>query len=197
MHGNLGFDEIRIAGFAYFARTCGFCTPWMTSFFKKHRGEVPILPLPRHSTGEVPVKRYIIDINALISFVTDRNRAQQEVVAPLLAATARMKCSLLCHQFVLSEFVFVMEKVYNTPEETINAMLRDFIAMPGVTVIQNTDFAILLDLWPATITDFGDGLVAATGKMHKGVALLTLAAVAWAEPVFQEYAVCLQPRWAA
>lgn len=119
------------------------------------------------------MKKYIIDTNALISFVTDRNRAQQEIVAPLFAAAARMKCSLLCHQFVLSEFVFVMEKVYNTPKETINAMLRDFIAMPGVTVIQETDFAILLDLWPAAITDFGDGLVAATGKMHKGAEIVT------------------------
>ena len=119
------------------------------------------------------MKKYIIDTNALISFVTDRNRAQQEVVVPLFAAAARMKCSLLCHQFVLSEFVFVMEKVYNTPKETINAMLRDFIAMPGVTVIQETDFGVLLDLWPAMIADFGDGLVAATGKMHKGAEIVT------------------------
>jgi len=119
------------------------------------------------------VKKYIIDTNALISFVTDRNRAQQEVVAPLFAAAARMKCALLCHQFVLSEFVFVMEKVYNTPKETINAMLRDFIAMPGVTVVQETDFAILLDLWPAVIADFGDGLVAATGKTHNGAEIVT------------------------
>ncbi|MBE0503737.1 MAG: PIN domain-containing protein [Desulfuromonadales bacterium] len=119
------------------------------------------------------MKKYIIDTNALISFVTDRNRAQQEVVAPLFNAAARMKCSLLCHQFVLSEFVFVMEKVYNTPKETINAMLRDFIAMPGVKIIQETDFAILLNLWPTAIADFGDGLIAATGKMSKGAEIVT------------------------
>lgn len=32
------------------------------------------------------MKKYIIDTNALISFVTDRNQAQQEIVAPPFAA---------------------------------------------------------------------------------------------------------------
>ena len=119
------------------------------------------------------MKKYIIDTNALISFVTDRNPSQQEAVAPLFAAASRLKCSLICHQFVLTEFVFVMDKVYETPKETINAMVRDFIAMPGVELLQETDFKTVLSLWPTATADFGDALVAAAGKGRKGAIIVT------------------------
>lgn len=119
------------------------------------------------------MKKYIIDTNALISFVTDRNPAQQEIVAPIFEAASRLKCSLICHQFVLTEFVFVMDKVYGTPKKTINAMLHDFITMPGVVVHQQTDFTTLLSYWPAKIADFGDALLAATGKALKGATIVT------------------------
>lgn len=119
------------------------------------------------------MKKYVIDTNALISFVTDRNPSQQEAVAPLFAAASRMKCSLICHQFVLTEFVFVMDKVYETPKETINAMVRDFIAMPGVELLHETDFKALLAFWPATTADFGDAIVAVAGKATKGAIIVT------------------------
>ena len=119
------------------------------------------------------MKKYIIDTNALISFVTDRNLARQEIVAPLFEAASRLKCTLVCHQFVLTEFVFVMDKVYGTPKETINAMLRDLTAMPGVEVHQHTDFNVLLSFWPSKIADFGDALIAATGKAMKGATIVT------------------------
>lgn len=119
------------------------------------------------------MKKYIIDTNVLISFVTDRNPAQQEMVAPLFESASRLKCSLICHQFVLTEFVFVMDKVYGTPKETINSMLRDLITMPGVEVHQQTDFNQLLAYWPEKITDFCDALLAATGKALKGATIVT------------------------
>jgi predicted nucleic-acid-binding protein len=119
------------------------------------------------------MKKYIIDTNALISFITDRNPTQQEIVVPLFEAASRLKCILVCHQFVLSEFVFVMDKVYGTPKETINSMLRDFITMPGVEVYQQTDFSVVLSFWPSKIADFGDALIAATGKATKGAAIVT------------------------
>lgn len=119
------------------------------------------------------MKKYIIDTNAIISFVTERNPDQQAIVAPLFEAAARLKCTLICHQFVLTEFVFVMDKVYGVPKETVNAMIRDFISMPGIALHQQTDFSAVLLLWPATITDFGDALLAATAKSIKGATVVT------------------------
>lgn len=122
------------------------------------------------------MKKYVIDTNALISFVTDRNIAQQRQVAPLFEAAALLKCALICHQSVLTEFVFVMEKVYQTPKVAINQILQDFVAMPGVTIHEQTDYRLLLSLWPAEIGDYGDAMVAATAKSHKGAVVVTFDA---------------------
>jgi predicted nucleic-acid-binding protein len=119
------------------------------------------------------VKKYVIDTNALISFVTDRNLEQQKAVTPLFQAATRMKSVLICHQFVLTEFVFVMERIYKVPKETINTMLRDLISTTGIELQQQTDFSQLLNFWPAKIPDFGDALVAATAKGIKGSIVVT------------------------
>jgi predicted nucleic-acid-binding protein len=114
------------------------------------------------------VKKYIIDTNVLISFVTDRNMSQQEIVAPLFVSASKLKCTLVCHQFALTEFVFVMTRVYGIPPEKVNNMVRDLIVMPGIELYQETDFKTLLSLWPASIKDFGDAVIATTAKSVKG-----------------------------
>ena len=122
------------------------------------------------------MKKYVLDTNALISFVTDRNLVQQEVVAPLFVAASRLKCTLVCHQSILSEFVYVMDKVYQTPKKTINAMVRDLIGMPGVELRHEMDFKTVLTLWPERIPDFGDALVASAGVSIKGAVIVTFDA---------------------
>ena len=47
---------------------------------------------------------YIIDTNALLSFVTDRNLKQQEIVSELFERAASLECNILCHQHVVTEF---------------------------------------------------------------------------------------------
>ncbi|QWV94481.1 PIN domain-containing protein [Geomonas oryzisoli] len=119
------------------------------------------------------MKKYVIDTNAIISFVTDRNPAQQEAVIPLFTAASRLKCTLVCHQFVLTEFIFVMDTVYGIPKKTINAMVLDLIAMPGVEVRHEIDFNKVLSLWPDQVGDFGDAIVASVGVAVKGAIVVT------------------------
>ncbi len=122
------------------------------------------------------MKTFILDTNALISFVTDRNLAQQEKVTRLFEAASRLKCLVVCPQHVLHEFVFVMDKVYNQKKETIGQMIRDFIDLPGVQIQHDLDFSTLLNLWPVTIGDYGDAIVAAVGKKIKGAQIVTFDA---------------------
>ena len=61
------------------------------------------------------MKKYVIDTNALISFVTDRNLEQQAIVKSVLENVSRLKGVVLCHTHVLTEFVYVLEKVYQVP----------------------------------------------------------------------------------
>ena len=119
------------------------------------------------------MKKYIIDTNALISFVTDRNPDQQEKIADLFEQAAQIKVFLLVHQYTLTEFIFVMEKVYSIPKKEIAQMVSDLIAMPGIEVVNYIDFSFVLSQWPESVPDFGDAVIAAICKNIKGSIVVT------------------------
>jgi len=119
------------------------------------------------------MKKRVIDTNALISFVTDRNPAQQEKIAVIFDEAARLKATLLCPQNVLTEFVYVLEKIYKHPKPQIRSMIADLVALPGVQIIHTVDFKTLLKLWPDKIHDFGDAIVAAVCKAEKNAKIAT------------------------
>ena len=119
------------------------------------------------------MKQYIIDTNALLSFVTDRSPAQQAVMTTIFEQVAAMKAAVLCPQNVIAEFVYVMETVYRQQKSHIRSIIADFIALPGVSIIDRTDFAAVFSLWPEAIDDFGDAIVAACAKSAKGAAVIT------------------------
>ena len=119
------------------------------------------------------MKRYIIDTNALISFVTDRNPTQQERIANVLEGAARLNWIVLCPQNVVTEFGHVLDKIYDLAKEDINAMVTDFIAMPGVDIIHEIDMGVLFRLWPQMIVDYGDAIVVAVAKGTTGSEVVT------------------------
>lgn len=119
------------------------------------------------------MKKYIIDTNALISFLTDRNPDQQERIAAIFEESAVLKAQVFCPQNVLAELVYVMEKVYGASKREINGILRDFIDTPGITLVHEIDVPVLLAMWPAKILDYGDAIVAATSKIISGSVVAT------------------------
>ena len=119
------------------------------------------------------MKRHIIDTNALISFVTDRNPEQQKKIAPLFESAAHLKSVILCHQHILTEFIYVMDRVYSVPKVEIGRMIAAFIEMLGIEIIHKVDFNTLLSWWPDPLPDFGDALIASVGKTMKGSSIVT------------------------
>jgi predicted nucleic-acid-binding protein len=113
------------------------------------------------------VKKYILDTNALISFVTDRNPDQQQKIAPLFESAAHLKVLILCHQHVLTEFIYVMDKVYHVSKEEIGRIITDLVDMPGIEVIHEIDYTAVLSCWPDPIPDFGDAVIASASKSRK------------------------------
>lgn len=119
------------------------------------------------------MKKYIIDTNALISFVTDRNPDQQVKIDKLFNDAARLKILVLCPQNVLTEFLYVMDKVYQIPKSEINEIIRDFIDMPGIEVIHDLNMKILMSYWPEVFKDYGDAIIATLCKNTKGSLIIT------------------------
>jgi predicted nucleic-acid-binding protein len=119
------------------------------------------------------MKTFIIDTNAMLSYVTDRNLDQQEKVAVLFNQAAGLKCKILCHQHVITEFVYVLDKVYNQSKSSIRQMILDFLQLPGIELKHDVDFSILLRYWPDSITDFGDGVVASLWNEYPEASIVT------------------------
>jgi len=121
------------------------------------------------------VKRHaiVIDTNALISFVTDRNKTQQGKIAGLFEDAAGLRLSVLCPQNVITEFVYVLDRVYNVPQSVIKDMIDDFVAMPGIEIVHEVNLKILFSYWPDKIQDYGDAIVASVCKARKGAMIAT------------------------
>jgi predicted nucleic acid-binding protein len=119
------------------------------------------------------VKKCIIDTNALISFVTDRNPVQQDKIARLLDAAVQLKLRVLCPQNVLTEFIYVMDSVYSIPKTEIRDIVNDFIKLPGIEIVHRINLKTLLALWPEKVPDYGDAIIAALCKDTTGSSVTT------------------------
>jgi predicted nucleic acid-binding protein len=119
------------------------------------------------------MKKVILDTNVLISFLTDRNMAQQEKAAEIFSRAAALQIEILCQQEVISEFVYVMDSVYRVNKSEIRDMLLDLSEMPGVEIISGLDLTVVSKLWPARISDYGDAVIAALCKKSRDSAVAT------------------------
>lgn len=119
------------------------------------------------------MNKHIIDANALISFVTDRNPAQQDKIAEVLERAAQLKIGVLCPQNVLTEFVYVMDTVYGIQKPEIRDIVKDFIKLPGVEVVHEINLNTLFKYWPEKVPDYGDAIIAALCKDTRGSSVAT------------------------
>jgi predicted nucleic acid-binding protein len=119
------------------------------------------------------MKRVVIDTNVLISFVTDRNLEQQGQAARIFESAKRSQIMVLCHQNVVTEFVYVLDRIYHVEPITVQGMLRNLIDMPGVELVNELDFSRLLAVWPDRCPDYGDAVLLAFCIEYKNVRLAT------------------------
>ncbi len=106
------------------------------------------------------MSRVIVDTNVLVSFLTDRDEAQQAQAATLFEATARGEVELIVHQMVISEMVYVLGNLYHVAAAEIARMIGDLLSAPGVTSVDGVLWARVLELWPARFADFADATLA-------------------------------------
>ena len=119
------------------------------------------------------MKNYIIDTNALISFVTDRNPTQQDKIAKVLDSAAQLRVRVLCPQNVLTEFVYVMDSVYGIGKTEIRDMVKAFIILPGVEIVHQLSLKTLFAFWPEKVPDYGDAILAALCEDTRGSSVAT------------------------
>jgi len=115
----------------------------------------------------------VLDTNVLLSFLTDRDPEQQEKAARLLDEAAAGELTLILHQMVVAEMVYVLQNLYCVAPEVIAATIEDVLGMPGVAPVNDLVWSLLLDLWPEKVSDFTDAALAAVMIQGRHDALAT------------------------
>jgi len=105
------------------------------------------------------MKKYCIDTNALLSFLTDRNVEQQKKVEKYLDRAIRGELSIIVIENVITELVYVMQSVYHTPKNIIGKTLKALEENPGISIDGHFDLKALLQIWPESVHDYDDALI--------------------------------------
>ncbi|HVT16427.1 MAG TPA: PIN domain-containing protein [Thermoanaerobaculia bacterium] len=119
------------------------------------------------------MKKIILDTNVVVSFLTDRNQEQQEQAGRLFAAAADGEVALVVPQAVITELVYVLRNFYGREAREVAATIDDLLALPGVTVVDEVAWPLVLDLWPEKIPEFADALLAAIARHGRYDAVAT------------------------
>lgn len=109
----------------------------------------------------------LIDANVVISFLVDRSPRQQEQAAVLFQAAADQQARILLHQHVMAETIYVLLNVYERPVSEVAATTSELIRLPGVARINLLNDDRLFELWPTTVRDYGDAVIAAVAAEEK------------------------------
>ncbi len=106
------------------------------------------------------VTPFVIDTNALLSFITDRNLDQQVVVKKHIQKALSSQQDIVVLSHVISEFVYVLEKVYGLKLNKIHSILAQIADAPGFAIEDYVDLDELLVIWPNKVKNYGDAVLA-------------------------------------
>jgi len=102
------------------------------------------------------VRQVLIDANVFVSFLVERNEEQRAAAKALIDAAGDGEIKAFVTQFAIFEVTYVLQSYYGMPTSRVAALMRDLIALPGVTAIDDCPWRKVFDLWPEQLGGLAD-----------------------------------------
>ena len=107
------------------------------------------------------MRQVLIDANVFVSFLVERNEEQRTAAKALIDAAGDGEIEAFVTQFAVFEVTYVLQSYYAMPTPRVAALMRDLIALPGVTAIDDCPWRKVFDLWPGQFGGLADASSAA------------------------------------
>jgi predicted nucleic acid-binding protein len=98
----------------------------------------------------------LIDANVFVSFLVERNEEQRAAAKALIDAAGDGEIEAFVTQFAVFEVTYVLQSYYDMPAPRVAALMRDLIALPGVTAIDDCPWKKVFHLWPKQLGGVAD-----------------------------------------
>jgi predicted nucleic acid-binding protein len=103
----------------------------------------------------------ITDTNVLISSVLERDREERERTQKLVLRAETGELVIVLPQFVIFESIFVFSSVYKLLPHEIAILIREVIALPGVTIVDDCPWQQFFEYWSDVRPDVVDSALLA------------------------------------
>jgi predicted nucleic acid-binding protein len=113
------------------------------------------------------VPEVVIDANALISALLLRDKSQQDRVRQLLLRARSGELTVVLAQFVIFETIYVLRSVYELPPHEVTALLREALALPGVTLVDDCPWPQFFEHWSDLRPDVVDAALLTLAIAHR------------------------------
>lgn len=79
------------------------------------------------------MRQVLVDANVFVSFLIERNESQRAAAKALIDSAGDGEIEAFVTQFAVFEVTYVLQSFYGMPIPEVAALVRDMVALPGVT----------------------------------------------------------------
>jgi predicted nucleic acid-binding protein len=108
-----------------------------------------------------------VDTNVLISLGFFRHEAQRAKGVALLDRAAAGELTILIPQFIVFEAIHAFRSEYGLRPIEIRVVLREIMALPGVTVVDHCNWPQFFEHWSDLRPDVGDAAILAVAIANR------------------------------
>jgi predicted nucleic acid-binding protein len=105
-----------------------------------------------------------------ISFLVERNESQRAAAKALIDSAGDGEIEAFVTQFAVFEVTYVLQSFYGMPIPRVAALVRDMIALPGLTAIDDCPWRKVFEYWPERLPGLADAATVAIANRYDALA---------------------------